>query len=143
MAAYPTSSAQAKQMAKELRRNLGNSGKPVNHAKSLELIAHQAGFRDWNALVATFENGPPARWCVGETVSGTYLAHQFTATVSNITMVEPGWFRVTLDLHAAIDVVTSESFSNLRKRIRGTVGPKGHTVERTSDGQPHLTLDLF
>ena len=53
-----------------------------------------------------------------------------------------GWTHLTLDLDAPVDVVTFDSFSNMRKRIRGVVGPKGHTAEKTSDGQPHLQIDL-
>lgn len=57
-------------------------------------------------------------------------------------MLKPGWFRVTLHLDEAIDVVTSSGFSNFRTRIHGVVGPKGYTVERTSDGQAHLQIDM-
>jgi hypothetical protein len=49
---------------------------------------------------------------------------------------------VRLDLDHPVDVVTFDSFSNLRKRIRGTVGPDGRSKEITSDGTPHLVLDL-
>lgn len=53
-----------------------------------------------------------------------------------------GWFRLVLDLDEAVDVVRFDSFSNYRKRIRAVIGPNGHSKERTSDGVPHVRLDL-
>ncbi|WP_272011174.1 glyoxalase superfamily protein [Roseovarius sp. ZX-A-9] len=134
--------AQAKDQAKHLRGKMTEDGAPIGHAKSLELVAHQHGFRDWNAMSAAIGNGPPKGWAVGEKVNGTYLSQPFKATVISITMDRPGWFRVGLELDEAVDVVTSDQFSNLRKRIRGVVGPKGHSAAKTSNGQPHLRIDL-
>ncbi len=138
---YP-SVAQAKDLAKKLRMAKEAEGTSVGHAQSLELVAHQHGFRDWNTMLAAIGNGPPAGWSAGEKVSGTYLSKGFSATVVSVRQLKPGWFRVELDLDEAIDVISFESFSNFRKRIRGTVGPKGHSVERTSDGEPHLRIEL-
>lgn len=136
------STTQAKDQAKRLRKKMTEDGTPVGHAKSLELIAHQHGFRDWNTMFAAIGNGPPDGWAVGEKVNGTYLSQPFEATVISISTVKPGWFRLALDLDKPVDVVTSEQFSNLRKRIRGIVGPKGQSVEKTSDGEPHLHIEL-
>ncbi|MCG3268624.1 glyoxalase superfamily protein [Yoonia sp. I 8.24] len=141
MNTYLPSTMQAKDQAKRLRQKRSEDGAPVTHAKSLELIAHQHGFRDWNSLCAAIANGPPKGWAVGHKVSGTYLSHPFTAKVVSISMVKSDWFRLELDLDEAVDVVASDQFSNLRKRIRGIVGPKGHSVEKTSDGVPHLRLE--
>nr|WP_309504159.1 glyoxalase superfamily protein [uncultured Roseovarius sp.] len=134
--------AQAKDQAKHLRGKMTEDGAPIGYARSLELVAHQHGFRDWNAMSAVIGNGPPKGWAVGEKVNGTYLSQPFKATVISITMARPGWFRVGLELDEAVDVVTSDQFSNLRKRIRGVVGPKGHSAAKTSNGQPHLQIDL-
>ncbi|WP_373636831.1 glyoxalase superfamily protein [Yoonia sp. BS5-3] len=41
-----------------------------------------------------------------------------------------------------MDTVASAAFANLRKRIRGVVGPKGWSKERTSDGKAHLRIDM-
>lgn len=81
-------------------------------------------------------------WKVGDRVTGEYLSQPFTATVVEAIAVRPGWVRLDLQLDEAVDVVTFESFSNLRRRVRGVVGPKGFSAERTSDGQPHLRIDL-
>ena len=137
------SATQAKEQAKCLRRKMTEDGTRIGHAKSLELIAHQHGFPDWNTMFAAIGNGPHKGWAVGEKVNGTYLSQPFEATVISISMVKPGWFRLGLDLDEAVDVVTSEQFSNLRKRIRGIVGPKGQSLEKTSDGEPHLQIDLW
>lgn len=137
------SATQAKEQAKRLRRKMTEDGAPIGHAKSLELIAHQHGFRDWNAMIAAIGNGPPEGWAVGEKVNGTYMSQPFRAQVISVSMIKPGWFRLELDLDEAVDVVTSDQFSNWRKRIRGIVGPKGQSVEKTSDGETHLQIDLW
>ncbi|WP_336064884.1 glyoxalase superfamily protein [Nitratireductor rhodophyticola] len=133
--------AEAKALAKRLRQHLKDRGRTVTHAQALETIAHQHGFRDWNTLCAAIgQNGPDA-WAPGQRVQGTYLSRPFEGTLIASQRLSPGWFRVVIDLDEPVDVVTFESFSNHRKRIRGTVGPDGHSRERTSNGLPHLTLE--
>ena len=53
------SASQAKDQAKRLRTKMAEDSTSVGHAKSLELVAHQHGFRDWNAMLAAIGNGPP------------------------------------------------------------------------------------
>lgn len=136
------STAQVKDQAKRLRAKMAEDGASIGHAKSLELVAHQHGFRDWNTMFAAIGNGPPKGWAIGDKVSGTYLSQPFTGHVVSISTLKPGWFRLELHLNEAVDVVTSDAFSNFRSRIRGVISPKGHSVERTSDGQAHLQIDL-
>lgn len=136
------SAAQAKDQARRLRRKMADDGETIGHAASLETVAHQHGFRDWNTMIAAIGNGPPMGWAIGDTVSGTYLSHPFVGNVVNCSQVKPGWFRLELHLDEAVDVVQSDSFSNLRRRIHGVVGPKGHSAEHTSDGRAHLQIDL-
>lgn len=137
------SAMQAKDQAQRLRAKMAEDGTPIGHAKSLELVAHQHGFRDWNTMSEAVGNGPPKDWAPGDKVKGTYLSQPFTAQIVGVALLKPGWFRLELHLDEAVDVVTSERFSNLRSRVRGVVGPKGHSIERTSDGQPHLQIDLW
>ena len=137
------SAAQAKLQAERLRTKMAEDGEPIGHARSLELVAHQHGYRDWNTMLAAIGNGPPKGWEVGEKVKGTYLSQPFEAHVVSISIVRPGWFRLKLQLERPVDVVTSDSFTNFRSQVRGVVGPKGHSAERTSDGQPHLQVDLW
>ncbi|MEW1960435.1 glyoxalase superfamily protein [Kineococcus sp. NPDC059986] len=42
----------AKNAAQVLRRDLAARGLDVTHSAALELVAHQAGFRDWNTAAA-------------------------------------------------------------------------------------------
>lgn len=133
---------QAKSQAKALRIQLAAQGTEIGHAQALERVAQQYGFADWNTLSAIIANRPPTEWRIGARVRGAYLSQDFTGTVVTIDAQRPGWFGVELDLDQPVDVVTFDSFSNFRKRIRGTVGPQGTSQERTSDGVPHLTLHL-
>ena len=136
------SAIQAKAQAKRLRARMAEGGSPIEHAKSLEFVAHQHGFRDWNTMLAAIGNGPPKDWVIGDTVTGTYLSQPFTAKVIAVAAIKPDWFRLELHFDEAVDVVTFDSFSNIRTRVRSVVGPKGHSIERTSDGQAHLQIDL-
>ena len=142
MTRHLPSVAEAKEQAKRLRAKLAEQGTTVSHANALELVAHNNGFRDWNTFHAAMGNRSPEDWAAGGRVRGRYLSQPFEATVIAVEMVRPGWFRLTLDLDEAVDVVTFDSFSNFRKRIRAVVGPAGTSRERTSDGTPHLELFL-
>lgn len=137
------SASQAKDQAKRLRRKKAEDGATVGYGKVLEKVGHQHGFRDWETIIARLRNGHPKDWVVGGKVSGTYLSRPFTARVVAVAMLKPGWFRLELHLDKAVDVVASDGFSNFRTRIRGIVGPQGHSIERTSDGQAHLQIDLW
>jgi hypothetical protein len=131
-----------KHAAKQLRAALAEQGEVISHAQALERVAQRHGFRDWNAFHAEMRDRPPHGWMAGERVKGRYLSQPFTATVLAAKPLRPGWFRLVLDLDEAVDVVRFDSFSNLRKRIRVEVGPERHSKERTSDGTPHVSLDL-
>jgi hypothetical protein len=132
----------AKEQAKRLREKLEAEGTNVSHSKSLELIAHQYGFRDWNTLHAAIGNRPPFEWQVGDRARGSYLSQPFEAEIVAVETVRPGWFRLTLELDEAVDVVTFDSFSNFRKRVTGVVGPAGTSREKTSNGRPQLEMDM-
>jgi hypothetical protein len=134
--------SKAKQEAKHLRATLAEQDEAISHAQALERVAHRHSFRDWNAFHAEMRNRPPQAWTVGGRVTGRYLSQPFAATVLAAEPLRRGWGRLVLDLDAAVDVVRFDSFSNLRKRIRVEVGPEGHSKERTSDGAPHVALDL-
>lgn len=130
--------AEAKRQAKALRAEGGE----LSHAQALERVAQTHGFRDWNGMHAAIRDLLPAIWAVGGRVSGRYLGQPFRATVRTAEPARPGWVRLVLDLDEAVDVVRFDSFSNLRKQIRVVVGPNGHAQEQTSDGEPHVVLDI-
>ncbi|MEX1661875.1 glyoxalase superfamily protein [Thioclava sp. 15-R06ZXC-3] len=134
--------AAAKAEAKRLRAGLRVNATEISHSESLERLAHRHGFRDWNGLSAAIAAQSSKGFTPGGRVQGRYLSQPFTATIRNATMLWPGWFRLELDLDEAVDVVTSEAFSNFRKRISATVGPDGYSRERTSDGRPQMEITL-
>lgn len=137
----PTVNAVKKQ-AKDLRAALEKDGRTVSHGHALELIAHQHGYRDWNTFRAAIDDRPPETWTAGDRVTGHYLSQPITAKIVSIKTVRPGWVQISLDLDQAVDVVTFDSFSSYRKRVRGTIGPAGQSQERTSNGRPQLELML-
>lgn len=139
--AFPSIAA-AKAAARALRARLAEEGRSIGHGQALELIARQQGYRDWNACHAALEAAETPTWQPGTRVRGRYLAQPFEATVVTATRINPGWVRLELDLDEPVDVVRFDSFSSLRKRVQGTVGPAGVSRERTSDGHPHLVVEM-
>lgn len=131
-----------KAQAKRLRATLEADGTTVGHSKSLELLAHQFGYKDWNTLHAAIGNRPPkSALRIGDRVVGRYLGQPFNAEVLGIqgsTSVDR--LRVTFLFDEPVDVVTFDSFSSFRKRVTCNIGKDGKTVEKTSDGQPQLSL---
>lgn len=133
-----------KVQAKRLRARLEADGQPVGHSRSLELVAHQYGFKNWNTLHAAVGNRPPVCPVVlGQQVRGSYLGQAFTGEVIGVqTLSAPGRYRITLLFDDPVDVVTFESFSAFRRRVTCTIDSQGTTAEKTSNGQSHLSLDL-
>ena len=132
-----------KDQARRLRDTLTRQGTTINHSRALELIAGQHGFRDWNTLMAAVGNRPPVRsYAIGQQVIGEYLGQAFTGTivaVQTLTSAQ-GRYRITFDFDEAVDVVTFDSFSAFRKRVTATLDEEGRTVEKTSNGVPHMVL---
>lgn len=104
--------AKAKQEAKRMRATLAEPGEAISHAQALERVAQRHGFRGWNAFHAEMRDHPPRGWTVSGRVTGRYLSQPFAATVLAADQLQPGWFRLVLDLDEAVDVVRFESFSN-------------------------------
>ena len=133
-----------KDQARRLRKRFADDGQAIGHARALELIAAQYGFRDWNTLHAKVGNRPPFNpWMLGARVRGHYLGQPFDAEVRGVQALsaEPGRYRLTLHFDEPVDVVTFESFSAFRQRVSCTVDETGRSRERTSDGRPHLELE--
>lgn len=133
----------AKAQAKRLRVQLQSDGNDISHSKSLELVASQHGYRDWNTFYAAIGNRPRALVSLGDGVTGVYLGQSIKGTIVSLeTLNKGGWLKIGIELDTPVDVVTFDSFSSYRKRINATIGPDGRTKEKTSNGQPHLVLDL-
>ena len=133
-----------KDEARRLRAKHDTDGAPISHSQSLELLAHRYGFKDWNTLhAAAADQPPPPPLKAGDTARGVYLGQPFIGEVLDIEpLTPPGRFRVTLRFEEPVDVVTFDSFSNLRHRVTCTIDRSGKTVEKTSDGRPQMHLEL-
>jgi hypothetical protein len=142
MSADLPSVAEAKAQAKALRASHAAQGKVIGHGQALDLLAKTHGYRDWNGMSADIGDRVPCGLNAGARVTGHYMSHPFTATVTNTAEVRPGWVQLCLHLDEAVDVVTSDAFSNFRQRIRSVIGPQGYSADCTSDGEPHLRVDL-
>ena len=130
----------AKAQARYIRADLSAKGREVSHSAALELVAKSYAMRDWNTLYAAIGNEPRAPAHIGQIVPGHYLKQEFLAEVLDITPIEAGLFEVTLGFDKPVDVVTFDSFSNFRSRVRKVIGADGRSVDKTSDGVPHLVL---
>jgi len=131
-----------KAQAKRLRASLADAGNSTSHARALELVARQYGYRDWNTLSASAGiRHPNIPLTVGARVGGRYLGQPFTARVVGVNAYSnSGRYRFTLDLDKPVDVVTFESFSAFRRRITCTVDLTGRSAEKTSNGQPVMEM---
>ena len=112
----------------------------LSHSAALEHVAKAHGHRDWNTFHAAIGNEPRAPVQVGQILPGRYLNQAFLAEVLSITEVGPNLYEVELEFDRPVDVVTFDSFSNFRHRVRKVVGPDGRSPDVTSDGRPHLVL---
>lgn len=131
---------QAKAQAKALRAELTAQGREISHSAALELVAKAHGFHDWNTFHARAGNRPQPPVQVGDITAGRYLGQAFLAEVIGLTALSEERYEVELQLAEAVDVVTFDSFSNYRSRIRKVVDVSGKSFDRTSDGVPHLVL---
>lgn len=131
-----------KQQAKFMRTDLTEDGISVTHSKSLEILAHQYWFIDWNGLYAAAQkNSIFTTLRVGQTINGVYLGQKFVGEVIGLQkLAASGRYRLSLQLDEPIDVVTFDSFSNMRRRIVCRVDEGGISTEKTSDGQPQMVL---
>lgn len=133
-----------KDQAKRLRARLSAENGAIGHSKSLELIAAQYGYRDWNTLHAAAGNRPPFDpWMLGSRVKGRYLGKPFAGEIvsAQALTAQPGRYRLTFRFDEPVDVVTFDSFSAFRQRVTATIDETGRTVEKTSNGCPHLELE--
>ncbi|VAV86402.1 hypothetical protein MNBD_ALPHA08-2108 [hydrothermal vent metagenome] len=129
-----------KQQARRLRLALAEQGNPVSHSKTLEMVALQHGYKDWNTLYAGLgNNSPDSPVSLGEQVKGRYLGQKFAGKVTGVqAMNTQARFRVTILFDDAVDVVSFDSFSSFRKRVTCIVDRTGRTFEKTSNGLPQL-----
>lgn len=117
----------------------------MTHGTALELLAQQYGVRDWNTLSAlSARNDIPApAFAVGDRVKGRYLNQPFEGKILALSSLAGGELqKITIDFDEPVDIVTFESFSAYRRRINAQVDRDGVSPRKTSNGLPHLVLDL-
>ncbi|MGI9504360.1 MAG: glyoxalase superfamily protein [Geminicoccaceae bacterium] len=133
-----------KDQARRLRATRGSGLEPITHSRSLELLAHQYGYKDWNTLHWAVGNAPPScPAALGAKVHGRYLGQAFEGEVIGVQTLTPrDRFRVTLHFDEPVDVVTFDSFSNMRQRVTCVIDSSGKSTEKTSDGRPHMQLEV-
>ena len=130
-----------KVQAKRLRSTLAEQGTAMPHAAALETIAKQWGYRDWNTLSAAAQIAPTPRWQIGQRVTGRYLGHSFSGHIKSVNQKGNEHAQLTVVFDKPVDVVASDKFSSLRRQITAIVNGQGRTIEKTSNGQPHLVLN--
>ncbi|WP_420547490.1 glyoxalase superfamily protein [Curvivirga sp.] len=131
-----------KYKAKLLRDESQINEKPISHSKSLELLAHQYGCRDWNALSAIAKK-QMSIVSIGQKVEGSYLGQKFKGMIKGVRLTENlDRTHITIVFDKAVDVVCFESFSNFRKQVSCCVSQHATTFEKTSNGEPQLALYL-
>lgn len=130
--------------ARRLRAEMANHSEPISHSQSLEMIARQRGFRDWNTIHASLSNRPALEaLSLGEVVTGQYMGQAFRGELVAIRTLKRGHsYYVSIQADKAIDVVTFDSFSNFRRRLSCTLDQSGISPAKTSNDQPHMILDL-
>lgn len=128
--------------ARALRTDSEKAGTPMSHGQALEAVAHEHGFRDWNTARAALPDRAPVPVHVGDRVAGTYLKQAFTGTVLGLEMkqTDRSLFDITVLFDDPVDVITFESFSMFRQRVRTTVNAQGVSSARTGDGEPHMRV---
>lgn len=138
----PTTRAQAKARAREIRAEHAARGQSLSHSHALELVAAELGYRDWNTASARLSNTPEVPLQVGERVAGRYLKQAFEGRVHAVRELAGGMgYEVTLHFDTPVDVVEFESFSNNRQRVTAMIDADGISWTKTSDGVPHLIVE--
>lgn len=140
---------EAKSRAVHLRTVAAEKGLALSHGRALEAVAKEEGAQDWNTLRARLARAEAADRAPdfmalqrGAAVAGRYMNQPFTGRV--VTAAGDGEsLRLAIHLDQAVDTVTFASFSNMRRRVHGTIGKDGQSRERTSNGVPHLLISAI
>lgn len=130
-----------RRQAKSMRSGLAQSGHIISHSQSLELLAKQHGFRDWNTLHASFGNHiTQPVYAPGQSVSGRYLGKPFEGKIITARRIGETHTELAIRFDTAVDVSRFASMEVKRKQIKATINRDGRTLAKTSDGVAHLIL---
>ena len=131
------------QLKAEARALRSAATSPMTHSQSLEAVAHRHGLADWNTARARAGAEQAPVPVVGQFIEATYLGHPVTGRFHAVRRMGPsGSHRVVIDLDQPVNVSAFEGMDVIRRRLQATIGPDGATVEKTSDGVPHLQVRL-
>lgn len=129
--------------ARALREEKAKTGTPVTLASALESTAKAHGFRDWNTASGTLKEHVACPYKLGQHLTGKYLKQEFSGTVLSLTSLPGGkFYRMIIKFAKPVDVVTFDSFSAFRQRVTATVDAYGRSPAHTSDGAPHMQIDM-
>ncbi len=70
------------------------------------------------------------------------LNQPFAGKVLALAEAGGGLHKITIHFDEPVDVVTFESFSAFRQRINAQIDGSGVSPRKTSNGLPHLVLDI-
>lgn len=135
--------SELKAQARNYRASQEADGHTVSHAQALEMVARFNGFRDWNTAAAILPHTQTIKFTIGQRISGRYLKQPFVGTILGIETIGAGDYqKLTLHFDTPVDVISFDSFSAFRQRVVATVDRNGVSPAKTSDGVPHLVLQL-
>ncbi|MGB3796037.1 MAG: glyoxalase superfamily protein [Alteraurantiacibacter sp.] len=76
----------------------------------------------------------------GREVQGRYFGQIFAGRIGASTQMDDGQVYLMIDLAEPIDVIVSENFSSMRRRISGMVDADGVSAAVLSSGMPQIVL---
>ncbi len=128
----------------KLRAKRLRDGTEMTHSQALEALAHQAGLRDWNTLVAKAAPKPTMQWLKqGDMVAGRYLGQPFVATLHRLqSSFAGGVHGVVLRFSEPLEITPGSLLGHTRRQIHMEINDDGISDNVTSDGQPHLVIEL-
>ena len=120
MSSTPLTLENLKRQARRLRDHFAEKNIEISHSASLEALAKQHGYKDWNVLSALAKrlSENPAWPALDDKITGSYRGHTFTGKILKIKTAPLANTRgYTIRFDEAIDVVTSKHFTNFRQQI--------------------------
>lgn len=134
---------QLKQQAKRSRAALARNGTTISHSQSLELLARQYGYADWNTLHAATGNRPAPLFTLSQQVSGQYLGQAYSGELISVRADQDhNWYSVVIRFDEPVDVVTFDSFSSFRRQVPAVVNRDGKSAEKTSNGVAQMVIKV-
>lgn len=151
----------AKGRAKRLRSYLAELDISLTHAHSLEAIAKEDGFRDWNTYAANpplgmAENDVPARatqrdnqmasrlkFHVGDRIKGQYRGALYAGTILGLEKTDGGpvW-RIKIQFDDPVQIGKSTALNLTRQRIRSMINADGESVNLKGTPDGWLTVEF-